>query len=635
MTDISRLKQPLLQSTFFCSLIASLAVIVLHLQFYALPLTFLALGFISYLIQPRKAMLLFLFLSPFVNSLPDIFYSGYPYNYIAVVLFYLSGMILASISKEKNLDFSPSLFNVYSIFLVIMILSIIFVFLRWSNITLSPEAFFQDTPVAPSGERLSFAVLFPVLTLFLFAIPPFIVPMLQKLKLEGTAVLAPLRWGYAVSFLLALIQRFISADFLCRPIWAQYRQYNGGNSDFNAFGFFGGFIFLAQTIAIIRRFGAAEKPKLLIHDLIFLAVSFAGVVLSGSRTAFLFVIAAVIYGLSSKAIEPKIKIAALVVLMILIAFGGGVLKHRLVKTIDKFVAGVKTHDWAYALDRATNKRITMMKDSGTLLAKHWLNGVGTGNFLFYHKTMHYNEEYLHDMPLNQYLLLLDETGIFGLALFLWFLITVIRKRRRTIFSPVFYTILAAMLVGNSLWLPELAILFWIVLAMMAEDRDTEAQPMGKKTKLVLGLMVILFIIFNITAFQSLHPVQWSKQTQTRYDYGFWQPDPGPEGGVFRWTKGAVGLYVWKPEGTVVRLFAGAPVHKLEAKRQSAELYWNGKPFKIVTFTENRLEAIPLQFQRPGFLELKIIPTFNLKRLGLGPETRDLGVQFYHLTDTPD
>ena len=193
--------------------------------------------------------------------------------------------------------------------------------MRWSNITLSPEAFFQDTPVAPSGERLSFAVLFPVLTLFLFAIPPFIVPMLQKLKLEGTAVLAPLRWGYAVSFLLALIQRFISADFLCRPIWAQYRQYNGGNSDFNAFGFFGGFIFLAQTIAIIRRFGAAEKPKLLIHDLIFLAVSFAGVVLSGSRTAFLFVIAAVIYGLSSKAIEPKIKIAALVVLMILIAFG--------------------------------------------------------------------------------------------------------------------------------------------------------------------------------------------------------------------------------------------------------------------------------------------------------------------------
>lgn len=634
MKDISTLKRGFFQLTFICTLMASLAVIVFHLHAYLLPLAFLTLGFASYLLLPRKAMIAFLFLLPVVNSLPDLFYSGYPYNYIAVVLFYLSGMILASMKKRETPDFGQPAFDIYAIFLGVMILSVLFVLLRWTNITLSPEAFFRDTPVSPSGERLSFAILFPILTLFLFTIPPFMVPLLRSLKMTAASVLAPLRWGFGLSFLLALIQRFISPDFLCRPIWAQYRQYNGGNSDFNAFGFFGGFVFLAQTIAILRRFAGDEGPKLRILDFVFLVISFAGVVLSGSRTAFLFVLAAIIYGLYSKAIKTKVKIAALLMVIILLAAGGGVLKHRLVKTVDKFVDGVKTHDLVYALDRATNKRITMLKDSAALLSDHWSTGVGTGNFLFYHKYMHYNEEFLHDLPLNQYLLILDEMGVAGLVLFLWFLVALIRRKGDSIFTPVFYTILAAMLVGNSLWLPELAILFWIVIAIMAPASNSQPQNMGKRTALVFGILLIVFLVLNIVAFQSLHPLKWSKQTETRYDYGFWQPDPGPEGKVFRWTKGAAGLFVWQPQGKALKLFAGAPIHKLEDKLQAAELYWNGKPFYIAIFKGNRLEEIPLPSSEPGFLELRVIPTFNLKKMGLGPETRDLGIQFYHLDSAP-
>ncbi len=633
MTDLPRLKLSFFQAVFVFSVIVSLAVIGWHLQIYLLPLAFLALGYFSYLAHPRKAMLWFLFFLPFINSLPDLLYAGYPYNYIAIPLFYVSGMILASMTKREHLEFRHSFWGIYRIFLTIMILSIIFVFLRWSNITLSPEAFFMDTPVTPSGERVSFAVLFPVLTLFLFAIPPFVVPLLHRHNLDEVAVLHPLRLGYAVSFVLALIQRFVSPDFLCRPVWAQYRQYNGGNSDFNAFGFFGGFIFLAQTIIIIRRWNDQKSQKAIIPDLIIFGVSFAGIILSGSRTAFLFVIAALIHFLSSASIQKKLKTAAVFLLIILFATAGGVLKERLVKTIDKFVAGVKTQDLEYALDRATNKRITMLKDSGALLAKHWSSGVGTGNFLFYHKYMHHNEEFLHDLPLNQYLLLLDETGITGLLLFLWFLAAVIRRRERTIFAPVFYTILAALLVGNSLWLPELAVLTWIVVAMMAKIEIAYTEPLKKKSTATLAVIVIFFLFSNIRSFQSLHPVSWSEETGTRYDYGFWQPDPGPEGNVFRWTKGSAGLYVWEPEGKVVNIFAGAPVHKLEGKRQAAELYWNGKPFKIAIFQENRLESTPLPFTAPGFLELRIIPTFNLKRMGLGPEARDLGVQFYHFNST--
>ena len=116
-----------------------------------LPVLFLALGLLSYFWNGRKALLLFLFLLPLINSTPDIFFNGYPFNYMGIALFYLSGMMIASRLKKEKAEFDFPGYGLYLLFLVLISISVFFVFLRWSNLTLSSLAFLRDTPVAPGG----------------------------------------------------------------------------------------------------------------------------------------------------------------------------------------------------------------------------------------------------------------------------------------------------------------------------------------------------------------------------------------------------------------------------------------------------------------------------------------------------
>jgi len=80
------------------------------------------------------------------------------------------------------------------------------------------------------------------------------------------------------------------------------------------------------------------------------------------------------------------------------------------------------------------------------------------------------------------------------------------------------------------------------------------------------------------------------------------------------------------------LGCGAPLAHVKGKTQTVEIYWKGKLSREVTFTENgeiyyRVKSQPFE---EGFLEFKVSPVFNLKKLGLSPESRDLGLQFYVL-----
>lgn len=616
---------------FIATFLIALYKIVFHLQLVLLPMVFIILGILSYLIHPRRALYLFFFCLPCINSLPDFAVGGYPYNYFALPLFYLSGLVTAAMIRRESLRIEGRWFGYYRLFLLLLWISVLFVFLKWFNPTVSMLALFKDTPVAPSGERLSFASIFPVLTLFLFSVSPFVVSLIKINRLKTEKIFQWLLAGYGLSLAMAMIQKFIAPDFLSRPIWASYNQFNGGFSDFNALGFFSGFIFLSSTIMICRRFlpfspATPQKSYSLWFYAAFTLFSLAGIVISGSRTAFLFVLGAVIYFLSSRALKVRLKIIVTGILIVLMLAAGGMVKKRLFKTVDKFVEGLKSQGIVKALDRASNQRITMIRDSARIIGRYPLSGVGGGNFLFYMKKMHFGESFLHDLPLNQYLLVLDELGICGFLPFLLFLIAVTGACRGSPFAAVWYAILAALLVGNSLWLPEVAILFWIFIALITDG--THAPPVRRRARWIYGTILGLFLVGIIASFDSLHPLSWSRETAVRYDYGFWPPDPGPEGKLFCWTRGAAGLYIHDPLHRQIKLFAGAPIHRLKGKLQAVTVYWRGRKLHTFNFTVNRFETFTLDSAEPGFLELRINPTFNLKKMGLGPESRNLGIQFY-------
>jgi hypothetical protein len=640
-------------------------VVIIHIRFVILPVFFLALGMSTGLWSGRKALVLFLFLLPLINSTPDIFSNGYPFNYMGIALFYLSGILIASrLKKEKPAFVFPG-YGLYLLFLVLISISVFFVFLRWSNLTLSPLAFLRDTPVAPSGERLSFACIFPVITLALFSLTPFLASMLRYWKFKENEIFIPLKAGFCLSFLLALVQKLSAHDFMAQDWWRlKINQVNGGFSDFNAFGFFAGVMFLYQALQLTDKLPGSKAIathdktessgriprltssaglglKILLPGILFLMTTEAAIFLSGCRTAFLFVLLAVIYLIFSKKITFLIK--ALVILLLAISFfaAGGTLKKRLQQTVVQ-TAGIaaagghkETADQTAristaadpfgAVDKVGSGRLAMLRDSVRMIARFPVSGVGAGNFLFYLKYFHFGDNAYMDLPLNQYLLIFSETGLAAGLLFILFLVVLLKRQVPGIARSVLAAIAFALFFNNFFWFPECLLLFWIFLA----GNDCRGVPETKSKHGLAWALVIVFIAFNVLDFRALHPQNLNRQKGVAYDYGFW-PGEKNKRGQFSWTGQAAGKYFPDYAARGFALFCEAPQDWLRKKNITVELFWRAKLFKKLVFNKNRFEKFKLPHRQRGFLEIRVHPTFNTKALNLGADARELGVQFMDL-----
>lgn len=623
----------LLGSGFVLALAGGVLVFVVHLHFIVIPLTLLALGLAAYLLNPQKALLWFLFALPWTAALPALDPNGYPFNYMGVPLFLLSGMILASMARRERLDARHPVAYMAAILVLITIVSTVFLLLRWSNLTIPGLAFLKDTPVTPEGQRVSFAIVFPVITLMLTAISPHLFTMLRRHKPSRTRALNHLFAGYAVTLGIALIQRFVAPGFLSRGYFVFHKQLNGGTSDFNAFGFLSGFVFLAALLNLLRR-KTTTNPLWTRSPLlaaIVMAGSLSGLVLSGSRTGFLFVLSAAAVALSSKKWRLRTRMLMLIACILMLAVGGGVLRQRIARTVTDFHDNLKNHGLISALDRASNQRITMMRSGFQLVSTAPLTGVGGGNFLFALKNLHLGQGHLEDLPLNQYLLAASETGAIGALLFLALLGVMIRKPRHRQWRPLFWTTLAAFLVGTPLWLPELALLFWFMAWLLDPEPHSEKIRLFRRPVLIAAMLASLFALGCLWESPGLHPLRWCLQKRAPYDYGMWPAEQTPEGHTFNWTRGSAGVYLRPGLRTAIRLVANAPFANLPDRTQKIQVFWRGRLYREVMAAAVAEWPLILHSSRGGFLEFRVTPPFNLRHMGLGREGRTLGVQVHGLT----
>jgi len=618
-----------LQTAFVLSLLLMGFTVIIHLSFWHLPLFFLALGAISWWRAPRRAMALFLFLLPAINATPALFWNGYPFNYMAVSLFYLSGMGLVMMFREGLPPVRPKFFRYYGYFLAIVFLSAFFLFIRWSNVTLPGRAFLANTPVEPEGSKLAFAVIFPALTLALFAISPLVFLLIRQVKFGQKKVFHWLGAGYLVSFAIAVVQLFIDGTFLTQGRWLTkgIPQVNGGGSHFNAFGLFSGLIFLYFACRLMRRFS--------LYPLVVTLAALMGIFLSGCRSAFLAIPLWMVLVLADKRINTRIKFLGIGILILLIAGAGGSLRQRLSGSLIKFTRLMVRENKVDLLDELSTGRVTLFKKSYRMVAAHSISGVGSGNFLFYLKRLNRSGPALEDLPLNHYLLILAENGLFGLAAFVGFLISLFAFCRRPFnrnFMVLLGFLLFVLLLNNFLWLPEIIIFFWILPSLQTYRETVAARYRGKGPVFVGLLLMGLLVGFHLANQHELHPKVWARGAETRYDYGFWYPEKDPVGITFRWTRSRAGIYIYlndQGESEQYRLFCGAPLARLPGRRQTVDIYWRGKLYRQVAFTENRGEYFRITDpdHREGFLEFRVHSTFNLEEMGLSPESRDLGIQF--------
>lgn len=114
-------------------------------------------------------------------------------------------------------------------------------------------------------------------------------------------------------------------------------------------------------------------------------------------------------------------------------------------------------------------------------------------------------------------------------------------------------------------------------------------------------------------------------------YGFWYIEKNADGKPFNWTRTKAGVYIYlnrDGRSATYHLACGAPLSRLQDKKQIVDIYWRGNFLKSLVFRDHG--QYPLQIEdhkySEGFLEFRVRPAFNLKRLGLGAETRDLGIQ---------
>ena len=96
----------------------------------------------------------------------------------------------------------------------------------------------------------------------MFSLTPFLAFLIRQWHLGENEIFPPLKAGFCLSFLLALVQKWLDPDFMAQSWWGlKMKQLNGGFSDFNAFGFFAGAMFLYQALHLTETAAASRRRR--------------------------------------------------------------------------------------------------------------------------------------------------------------------------------------------------------------------------------------------------------------------------------------------------------------------------------------------------------------------------------------
>ena len=258
--------------------LSSLFFLFLHLGIILLPMACFLLGLVLRTILAKHFLTAFAFLFPVLSAVAGLDNHGLPFNYLLLPLILLAGIYAGEwfLSKKKALDLLSAVPRSYLIFLMLLLLSCIFVFCRWSNLTIPGLAFFSDTQVDPCNTRLSFSVIFPILEIALYVISVLFFLYLQ-INNEKRAIILGFLAGHSLSILVALWQSFNLKKLI--PGLG-----HGLASDSTFYGFLTAIAFLLSWYLYYR-----YQERVL--GVMFFIVSFIGLLTSKTRIGFLVVVA--------------------------------------------------------------------------------------------------------------------------------------------------------------------------------------------------------------------------------------------------------------------------------------------------------------------------------------------------------
>jgi len=611
-------------------IILLLSILIFHFDIIIVPVIAFVVGIIIRYIFKKNYLIVFSFLFPVLSGFASFENHGMPLNYLLLPLILLVGIYVGEIflDRENALNILKNINLLYFLLLIIIFISFLFLMLRWSNLTLSLSALFKNTPISPQ-QHISFAIIFPLMFISLFFISYLFYLYLKREKNREKIIVAFL-FGHSISIFVLFLQKYFHVK-----LFLGHKAFNGLASDASSFGFL-------NSIAFLLAFYLIVKKKNRIFGYIFMIISFFGIIHSQTRTALIPIFFILLYFFIKLSWKKKLLLFVLILFFFInflyYYYNSDLnVKLRFVNEIENsfwnsFKVLINKSEENTELKNISSKRDLLWGYSIKIIKQYPLIGVGTGNFVFFVMYDNYEKAFFHDLPGNQYLFFSSSIGLIGLIVFLMFLINIMRKKRG-IELYILICVLIIMFFGNYMWIPECFLAFWLILSLGEEKQGIKVLKNKKYSFLIYGVIIVAFIISNIYHFNDLHPKTWAKNTGTDYDYDFWYKEKNKQGEDFKWTKDCAGQYIYldkNGESKDIKLFCGAPLHKIKGKVQNVDIYWKRRLYKNIKFRENRelkfkIKGNPFE---EGFFEIRVHPCFNLKKMNLSEESRDLGVQFF-------
>lgn len=542
-------------------------------QLILAPLIFII--FILTLIDVKWGILFFVFSFPLINNLPYFFGidEGIPHAPTALVLFFafFLGWLLHNSFRSSKYSFNLPLFKPLILFSLIIFVSGVVTFLRYSNFFPFLSGNIHDVIVNVNNVRAGGALMSDVfnclnyLTSFLFF---FILLNTIKSKDFIKKILIVLSVATLISLSFSMLQKFYSIGLGNTPVWVKLDRINSTFKDPNSFG-----IYLCALIPLLLGMAISFRKHFKIFFLFLIIFALFIFPSIGSRSGFLglgvsivifFLLSLISYRASLKKKIVYMISFFLIVVLLFFSFSFFSVQSNLYKRIGWSMDVLANKE---SLNKLFTRKLDFWAVASNMIKDYPLTGVGIGAFIVelpnYSKRMGLPFRYT-DSAENYFFQIGSELGLIGLLLVLWILFEIIKGMRKNWkefpsddkdrfiligaisgIVSIFVNFFFHSYIGSF----EVKYFFWILVALVLIFSKDEIKSLAKikfgyKFRIIAIILPIFFGIFHL--WNSTHSLSISNLTEKfgwNQNFGLYKLEKDNRGFYFQWTKKSAGITV--------------------------------------------------------------------------------------------
>lgn len=649
----------------FCFFYYKFVPLIKSFQIALLPVLFTV--FVLTVWREEWGILFFIFCFPLINNLPYFFgiYEDTPHAPTALVLFliFFMGWLIRRIFSHPPLDVKHPIFKPLLLFSVVVLVSGIITFFRYTNFFPFKADGIHELVVNVHNVRAGGALMSDVfgclnyLTGFLFF---FILYNTVKDKDFTRKSLFVFSVSMSLSLIFSLIQIFYSIEIGSTPMWVYLGGVTSTFKDINSFG-----IVLSSSLPLFMGLflSSSRKAKIFFFILIVLGLSVFPAI--GSRSGFMAIgISFLAFFLLflfkvNETFRKKLAYSAsflLIILLLAFSFMTLFKESRLFKRIDSDIHVISEKK---PVSDIFTLRLEYWRVASLMISHYPLTGVGVGAYII--ELPNYIEAL--NLPIvdtdsaENYLFQVgSELGLIGLFLILWLFFVIIRQMIKS--SKVFVSdmkerfihlgvvcALISIFVNFSfhscIGAFEVKYFYWFMVFLLftvPEGETKTAAIDGKMSEKFRWTLVLSLIVFGaLHLWNSTHSLSINEREKAvgwEQNFGFYPTEKDNRGVSFQWTKKRAGLELKKlGEEMVIPIRASHPdirTNPVRVKIFSADSYFRRRELIEETQLKNtewkRIESsLADQDEEKIFIVMEVERTWQPLKTTGAPDPRSLGL----------